>query len=113
MTSAGLKGLSQNQKHLVATTSVTGGGGGVVAGSQGTPIQLVGLQMNPGSRNLTATVSAAAAVSNQPQTTGPKMPVQRLSCPQLMRPGSGTTLKLTQTGGVAVGGGAATGGIFG
>lgn len=87
--------------------------------------QLVGLQMNPGSRNLTATVSAAGAVPNQSQQTATiintqKLPVQRLSCPQLVRTlssgatGGGTTLKLTQTGGLQVQGtNATTGGIFG
>lgn len=90
---------------------------------QGTPIQLVGLQMNPGSRNLTAMVSAP---SHQPTQTAaiitaasPKVPMHRLSCPQLVRTLSGgnattTTLKLTQTGGLQVqGANATTGGIFG
>lgn len=120
MNAAGLKGLTQQgqTKHLVATSVA-----GSVSGGQGTPIQLVGLQMNPGSRNITATVSAASV--NQSQTTtiissaGPKLPVHRLTaCPQLVRTlsssGSGTTLKLTQTGGLQVqSGGAATQGIFG
>lgn len=113
---AGLKGLAQqNQKqHLVATSVAGGVGGGV---GQGTPIQLVGLQMNPGSRNLTATVSAA--VSNQTQTAtilsaaGQKLPVHRLGAPQLVR-ATGTTLKLTQASGLQVqGGNATTQGIFG
>lgn len=108
---AGLKGLAQQQgqKHLVATSVAGIGGGAVMTSSMaGQGIQLVGLQMQPGSRNITATVSAA---SNQPT---------RLSCPQLVRTlsgsgtSSGTTLKLTQTGGLQMqGGNATTGGIFG
>lgn len=113
---------SGTQKHLVATSVASGVHG------QGTPIQLVGLQMNPGSRNLTATVSAASSHHSQTATiltssAGPKLPVHRLtSCPQLVRTLSGsstgtTTLKLTQTttGGLQVqqGGNATTGGIFG
>lgn len=103
------------------TTSVAGG----VAG-QGTPIQLVGLQVNPGGRNLTATASATGAMPNQSQQTATiinttqKLPVQRLSCPQLVRTltsgagSGGTTLKLTQSGGLQVQGtSATTGGIFG
>lgn len=130
---AGLKGLAQQhgQKHLVATSVAGVGGGAVMTASmagQGTPIQLVGLQMNPGSRNLTATVSTASGVPNQSQQqqqtatiiNTQKLPVQRLSCPQLVRTLSGgattggTTLKLTQTGGLQVqGANPTTGGIFG
>lgn len=125
MTSAaGLKSQQQSgQKHLVATSVASGVG-------QGTPIQLVGLQMNPGTRNITATVSASQQQQQQTATiinATSKLPVQRLSCPQLVRTLSGgsatggggvgvggTTLKLTQTGGLQVqGANATTGGIFG
>lgn len=123
MTSAtGLKGITQQnhqKQHLVATSLASG-----MAGSQGTPIQLVGLQMNPATRNITATVSSAANNQTQMATilsvAGSKMPGHRLACPQLVRTvssgGAGTTtLKLT--GGVQVQGGTATTtttqGIFG